>query len=220
VSKHDRDSHRGSKQEHDGGFRDLSEAAEGLAHELRRFEELATAARRLPLNTHRAIERAAKATTGAAAEQGQVDLALGALVRAITAVRERHEVNVAALVTRGEEVRRRAEEFSALHDRFAAFGEEGRQINELVQDAAAKQRDARTPEAVRAVAAAIGDVEARMSRLSDDARAFGQQAAAASITDLAEQADALRQQTSAARNKLALLRKSLLASLPDPSQLN
>ena len=66
----------------------------------------------------------------------------------------------------------------------------------------------------------IAAIEDRMGRLVDDARVLGQDAAAASSTDVAEQASAMRQQIAAARNKIGLLRKSLAASLPEPPVLN
>lgn len=210
-----------SKQEKaDGGWGDLTEAARALERELRRFEELAMAARRTSLDTHRSIERAAKATTEAAGGQQRVDMALGALVQAIAAVRERHEANAAALQARGEEIRVRADVFGALFERYSALGEEGKTLNELVQDAAARQREATTPEAIRALVALIATIEERMTHLVDSARELGQAATSASITDLAQQADSLRQQVAAARNKMGLLRKSLEPQPPDPSQLN
>ncbi len=204
----------------DAGEGDLGQAAAALQRELQRFEELAAAAGRAPLDTRKAIERAAKATTEAASGQERVDLALGGLVQAITAARERHEANAAALQARGEEIRLRAAEFAALFDRYSALGEEGASINQLVQDAAARQREATTPEGTRALVAAIVDIEERMSRLATSARELGQEATLASIADLAQQADSLRQQVAAARNKLGLLRKSLESAPPDPSQLN
>jgi chromosome segregation ATPase len=208
-----------SEEKKNGPWDDLTEAARGLAHELRRFEEGATAARRMPLDTQKAIERAAKATTETAAGQERVDLALGTVVQAIKAARERHEANAAALQTRGEEIRRRAEQFGALYERWSALGEEGRIINQLVQEAAVKQRDS-APETARELAAAILGVEERMARLIDGARDLGQAATLASITDLAEQASSLRQQVAAARNKITLLRKSLPTASPDASELN
>lgn len=221
MSKREKTEHHGNgKQERQGGFGDLTEAAQALERELSRFEELAASARKMPLHTHKAIERAARATTTAAAGQELVDLALGALVRAISAARQRHEANAATLQVRGEEIRERSEAFGKLFDRYAALGEEGRIINQLVQEAAAKQREATTPEGMREVAAAIGEVEDRMAKLVEDARAYGQAAAAESIADLTEQAESLRQQMAAARNKMGLLRRSLEAQLPDPSQLN
>ncbi len=182
-----------------------------------RFEDLTAGVRKMPLDTQKAIQRAAKTTTETASGQERVDRALGALVEAIKAVQKRHEANVAALQVRGEEIGQRAGEFSALYERFAALGDEGKRVNLRVLEAAAAQRDADTPEKIGALVATIAGVEEEMTRLVDGARELGQAATAASITDVAAQADALRQQVAAARNKMGLLRKSLSESAPGVS---
>ena len=66
----------------------------------------------------------------------------------------------------------------------------------------------------------IEGIEERMSKLVEIARALNQAATAATINDLAEQTDASRQQVAAAKNKLGLLRKNLIAQLEDASKLN
>lgn len=221
MSKHDKAGRQGGgKDEREKGWGDLSEAAFALERELNRFEELALAARRTPLDSRKGIERAAKTTTEAAAGQEGVDATLRALVSAINTARERHEANVAALQVRGEEIRSRANELGALYERYSALGEEGRVINQLVMEAAAKQREELTPELIGEIVAAIEGIEERMAALVDGARELGQAAIAVSISDVAEQADSLRQQVAAARNKVGLLRKGLQARLPDLSKLN
>ncbi|AUX24956.1 uncharacterized protein SOCEGT47_054970 [Sorangium cellulosum] len=167
----------------------------------------------MSLGTRKSIERAARATTEAAGAQQRVSAALGALIAAITAARDRHEATAAALAARGDEIRGRAEQLGALFQRFAALGEEGRRINQLVQDTAARQREAAAPEQIAAVVAALDEVEGRMARLADEARALAQAASAAGIVDLAEQADGMRQQVTAMRNKVGLLRKGMAARL-------
>jgi hypothetical protein len=200
VSKHD-----GA----DGGPGSLTEAARALERELSRFEELTAAARRGPLDRQKAIERAGKATTEAAVGQERVAQALGTLVEAVKTARDRNEAAASTLQARGEEIRLRAEAFGGLLQRWGALAEEGKIVNQLVQRAAEKQRQAITPEATRELGASIADIEEQMTRLVDGARALGQAAASASIVDLAEQADALRQQVAGARNKMGLLRQSL-----------
>jgi chromosome segregation ATPase len=193
----------------------LVEAARALERELLRFEELTAAARRGPLDRQKAIERAGKATTEAAVEQERVGQALGTLIEAIKAARDRHEATAAALQARGEEIRLRAETFGGLLEQWAALAEQGRTVNQLVQQAAEKQREATTPEAMRELSAFIAAIEEQMTGLVERARALGHAASSASIVDLAEQAEALRQQVAAARNKLGLLRKSLPVDAKD-----
>lgn len=221
MSKHDKAArHGGSKEEREKDWGGLTEAALTLERELGRFEELGAAARRTPIDTRKGIERAAKTTTEAAEGQERVNASLRALVEAITVARERHEANVAALQARGEEIRLRADQLGVLYERYSALGEEGRIINQLVQDAAAKQREATTPEGVRELVVAIEVIEERMAKLVEGARELHQASIAASISDIAEQADSLRQQVAAARNKMGLLRKGLESQVLDLSKLN
>ncbi|WP_437303749.1 hypothetical protein [Sorangium sp. So ce388] len=203
----------GGKDDHGRGEGELAEAARALERELLRFEELAESARRLSLDTRKGIERAAKSTTEAAEAQQRVSVALGSLIAAIAAARDRHEATATALAGRGEEIKRRAEQLGELFQRFAALGEEGRGINQLVQETAARQREATSPEQIGEVVAAMDEVEGRMARLADDARELAQAATAAGIVDLAEQADGMRQQVTAMRNKVGLLRKGMIARL-------
>lgn len=210
----------GGKDERDGGWGPVTEAALALERELRRFEQLTASARRVSLDTRKGLERAAMATTEAAQGQERVNGTLGALVQAITAARERHEANAAALQTRGEEIRARADVLGPLYERYAALGDESRVIHQFVQEAASLQREATTQDGIHDLMAAIQGIEERMGKLADAARELGAAAVEASVTDLAEQSDSLRQQVTAARNKIGLLKKGMLAQLPDPSKLN
>lgn len=212
MSKHEKNGRGvGGKDDQGKGGGELAEAARALERELLRFEELAESARRMSLDTRKGIERAAKSTTEAAEAQQRVSVALGSLIAAIAAARDRHEATATALAARGEEIKRRAEQLGELFQRFAALGEEGRGINLLVQETAARQREATTPEQIGEVVAAMDEVEGRMGRLADEARELARAAAAAGIADLAEQADGMRQQMTAMRNKVGLLRKGMSA---------
>jgi len=206
-----------SKHEQRDGW-ELADAARALEYELQRFEELAAAARRLPLDSQRNIAKAAKMTTEAAEGQGRVDIALGALVRSISAVRERHERNATALQTRGEEIRVRAEEYATLFTVYQALGEEGRVVNEMVQAAAGLQVGTGSSESVTALVLALAEIDERMASLIARAKDLARTATTASMTDLAGQADALKQQITAARNKVSLLKRGLEPA--DPSKLS
>ena len=221
LSKHEKAAQKpGTREDRERSFGDLADSAQALQRDLTRFEELAASAQRLPLDTRRGIERAARATTEATEVQDRVGASLGALVAAINAARERHAANAAALLARGEAIRERADELGALQERYAALGEEGKAINQLVLDAAALQREATTPAAIRELVVTLEGIEERMSKLVAVARDLAHAATAATMSDLAEQSDALKQQIAAARNKLGLLRKGLVEKLSDPTTLH
>lgn len=210
----------GSREDREDGDSDLADAALALGREIVRFEELTAAARRMPLDTRKGIERAAKTTTEAAETQQAVGMALGALVAAIGAARERHETNAAALAARGAEIESRAAQLEELFLRYATLGDEGKAINQLVQQSSARQREASTPEQIREILVTLDDVDERMARLVDGARDLVQAATAANIVDIAEQGEGMRQQIVAVRNKVGLLHRELSARIPTPSLLN
>lgn len=190
----------------------ITEAALAVEGELRKFEQLSLAARRMPIDTHRQLERAARATMEAAEGQARVKAALDALVQTIQALRERHERNLLALGERSEAIGQRASEITPLYERYAALGDESRLLNEAVKESAALAQGAKTPEQIGAFAATLEGIEGRMAKLGEDARELAREAAAAGATDLVEQAEALRQRVAAVKNKLAMLRRGLQAS--------
>jgi hypothetical protein len=188
---------------------DLGAAAAVLEGELRRFEELGEIARRLPLNSEKNLDRAARATQEAAEAQERVAAAVNALIGAITGARQRQEGHALGILERAKEIQARTVEFQDLMKRFGALGEEARGIHVLVQEAAAlKNEDGSVgTEALgrlQQVADRMGTIVATAQDVAKDAQARG-------IEDIARQADGLRQQVQSARNKLLLLQQNLVA---------
>jgi chromosome segregation ATPase len=217
VSKQKSGRERRGGTEAGDAWGDVADAAGALERELRKFEQEAAAARKMSLDTRKALERAARAAGEAAQGQERVNAALATLVQAIQTARQRHEANALALQARGEQIRQRADALAPLHERVAAIGDEGRAVNVLVQQAAAMQKDAATEEQVAALVTFIEGIEERMSKLEGAARGLGQDSAQVSAADVAEYCDSLRQQVASARNRLGLLRRGLhdlLASRP------
>ena len=213
MSKHDKARpEAASKPRQDDPWSDITEAALAVERELRKFEQLSKAACKMPIDAHRQLERAAQATMEAAQGQERVNAALGALVQTINAMRERHEGNLRALNDRGEAIRLRAAEISPLYERYAALGDEGRLLNEAVQQAASMQPGATTPEQISAFATVIEGIEVQMAKLGEDARELARDATTRGAAELAEQAEGLRQRVAAAKNKLGMLRRGLQGS--------
>src|SRR5262245_6218534 len=125
------------KGQAEGAPAPLGAAAGALEHELRRFEELAASLRRAPLNSQKAIERAAHTVSEAAACQGRLGELLRALVQAIEDSRLRQEASAVSINDRGDEIRRRGERLGELLTGYSELGEEARGINAAVHEAAA-----------------------------------------------------------------------------------
>lgn len=183
---------------------ELARAALALDEELRRFEALTGGALRAPLDSKRNLEKAAKATTDAAACQGRVSELVHAFMAALTVAREANQHAAEQLTARGAEVQARTVLYSSLYEKYAALGGEAAEISQTVARVGAEKAQ-RGHEALPELA----EIEARMSRVVDGAAELGREAKEADFEDLVAQLDSLRQQTLSARNKVKLLRQQL-----------
>jgi len=170
---------------------DLAEAALALDHELRRFDELSAAAARAKLNTEKNLERATDALTRAAESQDRINAQVQKLVAAVAAARQKQEADAAALVERAKEIAARRKEFAELLQRMSGLGAAAREVQEMLK--AGPDR--------------LDEIQERMQRVADEAAGISQAAAEKEMEDVARQADGLRQQVLAAKNKVALLAK-------------
>ena len=90
---------------------------------------------------------------------------------------------------RAEEIAGRRKEFAEVLQRMAGLGLMAKEVQE----------------ALKAGAAAVDEVQSRMQRIADEAADIGRIAQEKEMEDVARQAEGLRQQILAARNKVALL---------------
>jgi chromosome segregation ATPase len=181
---------------------DLVQATVALDEELERVERLVQSAARVPLTSRRNLEKAARTTSEAAEAQAHAGERIRALMEALTAARVRNEATVEAMQARSQEIKKRSEELTVLIRRFEAIGEEARSISSLAQQVPGEGQAAR-----------LDELEARMGAIAESARTLWQEAEGGGWSDVAHDADALRQQVLAAKNKVALLSKKV----PRPS---
>jgi len=170
---------------------DLSEAALALDHELRRFEDLAGQAAQVKLNTEKNLERATEALSRAAESQDRINAQVQKLVAAVQSARIKQESDAAALMARAEEIANRRAQFAQVLQRMGGLGHMAREVQELLKEGNFK----------------LDEVQERMQRVADDAADIGRSAVELDMEDLARQAEVLRAQVLAARNKIALLAK-------------
>lgn len=183
----------------------LTEAAAALEAELKRFEELSAAARKVPLDSEKNLGRAARALAETADSQERTAVLVRALVEAINRARDHQQQTAEVLLARAEELKAQTENLEALLGRFKTLGADAREIQALVQ-AASERGAARDIEGALAILdqarEKIDGIATRATDLATDAKAKG-------IADVEREADSLRQQLLAARNKLGLLQQGL-----------
>jgi chromosome segregation ATPase len=168
----------------------LGSAAAALEAELRRFEQLAELATRLELKSQKNLERAARAAQDAVEAQQRVSERVRALVEEIARARERQEEQAKQLGTRAEEIEARRQALEALLRRFAQLGDEAAEVNALLKEGGD-----------------IAEAEERLGRAADTAEELLRDAERDGFEDAVRQAESIRQQSLAARNKLKLLRE-------------
>jgi membrane-associated HD superfamily phosphohydrolase len=171
---------------------DLSEAALALDHELRRFEDLAAQAAKVRLNTEKSLERATDALSRAAECQDRIKGQVQKLVQAVAAARQKQESDASALMARAEEIAGRRAQFARVLQRMGGLGQMAKEVQDLLREGTGK----------------LDEVQQRMQKVADDAADIGRSAQEQDMEDLARQADVLRQQVLAAKNKVSLLAKT------------
>ncbi|GAC1520837.1 MAG: hypothetical protein NVS3B10_21990 [Polyangiales bacterium] len=182
-------------------------AATSLDAELRKFEDLAAQIKRMPLNSEKNLERAAKALQDVADSDERLGEHVRALVTAVTEVRGRQQTGAEAVHARALELELRTKVFQELLKHFGTLGTEAGNINVFVQEIAAQDRS--TPETRAQVIERLVTAQDKMLIVADGAKVLQDAASTQDFADLARSADNLRQSLLAARNKIGLLHKGL-----------
>jgi hypothetical protein len=192
----------------------LLAAAEAFDAELERFARLTEAARHGNLGSQKALERAAESLQEIADCEEQMQAQARALMAALGAAREQQEKQAALAAQRAEEVRDRTAVYGDLLKRFQTLGAEAAELNVMGQALSARKREggeATNAELARdpALASGLRDLAQRMGEVADHAQELNTAARDADFEDVARQAESLRQQLLAARNKVQLLHGSI-----------
>jgi uncharacterized protein YoxC len=189
---------------------DLTAAAEALDEQLRRFESLTEQFQKAPLNSEKSLERASKLLRDVAEQDRVLNESVSALVAAVSGARDRQQKNAEAVNEHAQYLEKRAETFKTLLERYGALGQSAAELNQRMQDFAAKRAEPQTAEKNVEVVASLEGLSERMGQVADEAQAVVKLAEEQDFADIGRQADSLRQQILSARNKLGLLRKGLV----------
>jgi chromosome segregation ATPase len=191
----------------------LLAAAQAFDAELERFGYLAESARRGPLGSQKALERAAETLKEIADCEEQMQARARALMAALGTAREQQEAQATLVSERAEEVRRRTTVYAQLLQQFQTLGQDAADLNNLGQRLSTKKRDAGATAADMAkdpeLAAGLRELSERMGAVAERAAALASAAQTSDFEDVSRQADSLRQQLLAARNKVVLLHGTL-----------
>lgn len=189
----------------------LVAAAAALDDELRAYDELAREARRIKFDSEKSLQRAIRIVQESQGRNDAIQEKLRALVAQIEEARGRQVDSLNTLLEAAKTVQARAQEHDALMARFAALGESAQRVNTLTLELSAK-RSAGASESE--ILQGLGEIQLQMASVVGEAEALAQRATEQEWPDLARQADAVRQQVLAAKNKLALAHKTVATRAP------
>jgi chromosome segregation ATPase len=189
----------------------LTSAAGALESEIKRFEELVAELGRLGVNSEKSLGRARQLLEEVAGYEQRLGTHLREFSEAMQRSQERQERAMKQALESAERIRQRHEARSQLLDRVNALGERARDINEPM---AALSADASDPENAQEVLSSVKEVSVRLDQVIEEAAALAAAAREADWVDIGRDADVLKQQLQAARNKLQLAERSAAARAP------
>lgn len=196
---------RMSKQQKDS---ELVAAAAALDEELHKFEEISERIRTAEMDSQKNLERLANYLREIAETDERLGTRVRELVGAIAAAREKQQKQSEVVAARANELQGRTQVFQSLIQKYADLGTAAANLNAQVQEAF-QARQSGTPEGEALAATRLSEINAGTGNLAAEAEKVVNAADEAGFTDIARQADSLRQQLLSARNKLNLLHQKL-----------
>ena len=195
----------------------LVEAAETFDACLRQFAALAESVRKPALDSGHDLARAAEALKAVVACEEDLQVQARTLIVALGKAREAQEAHAELVRNRALEVQARSGQYAAILGRFEAIGTEAAELNTATQNLASQRKIAN--ETLRAsdlspLLSDLGEIEDRMTGVIDSSEELANEARGASFDDLHRRTDALRQQLMAARNRIKLLKETLVKAVP------
>lgn len=177
----------------------LAAAAEALDAEVGRYEALAAGVGRERLDSEKSLRRAVQTLRDLEGSEARLGTHLESLGAALADVRRRQQEQAEAVRRRADEIGARSDRLGALLGRWQALGDGARELNQLV-----RAFDGATEHA-QSASTLLADLDERLARLTEDAAELTRAVESDGFADLARQADGLRMQLVAVRNKLRLM---------------
>jgi glutamine synthetase adenylyltransferase len=189
----------------------LVEAAAALDEELRAYDDLAAEATHAPMNSEKGLQRAIKIVQDSAGRNERIQDKLKGLVSEIELARTRQVESLNALLEAARAVETRAQQHDGMMQRFAALGESAKQVNSMTS-ALSERRQAGASESE--LLEGLNGIQIQMATVVAEAEALTTLATEQDWPEFARQADAVRQQVLAAKNKLVLAHRSMATRAP------
>ena len=171
---------------------ELVAAARAIENETRRLEDLAYALEKTKLQSEKHINRAARELQDALSQQEQLASSLRLLGLAMANMQERQQAAVSALSARAGHMQERRSRLSELMIRYAALGTKAAELLQAIS-ATLEAADKAT-----AVTSALENI----APIIDEANELAKTAREEDFTEVAHEADVLKQKFQAIKNQL------------------
>lgn len=187
---------------------ELVHAATAIEEELRRFESLAEEVRTGEMRSQKHLERMGKLLNQVADCDERLVANMRALLTVLNGWRDRQQALASEVNTRALELQERTKVYQSLMERFAALGQEAGNLSSQMQQVA-NRTQAGEPMKAEEIISSLQLVNERMTAVADSAGSLASDAQAQDFVDIARDAESLRQQLLAARNRANLLQQKL-----------
>lgn len=187
----------------------LTDAATHIEEQLSHFERLLAELAR-PISTEKALHRARVALEECSTCEEKLAGHLTEFAQAIQSIQERQQRCMELLNERANQVQARHVDRSTLIERMAQLGQRTSEVSKPIASLGDSAWEAVTPDLL----ASVGEVSTRLESAIDEAGQILSTARDADWTDLARDADSLRQQLQSVRNQLLLGQRKLASRAP------
>jgi chromosome segregation ATPase len=178
---------------------ELVAAAQTIENHQKRLEELARALQKTKLQTEKNISRAARELQDALGQQEVLAVSLRALGEAMLHMQERQQAAVNILSERAGEIQTRRTRLSELMIRYASLGSKAAELLEAMS--------ARVGQPTQGEA--VAQATKRLDAIIEEATSLSRDAREEDFTEIAHEADVLKQKFQSIRTRLSSAMKTV-----------
>jgi methyl-accepting chemotaxis protein len=186
---------------------ELVNAAMAIEEELRKFEALAEEVRTGGMRSQKHLEKMGKLLNSVADCDERMVAHMRSLLGVLNTWRDRQQTLAAEVNSRALELQERTKVYQSLMERFGTLGQEAGALSSQMQEVASRTQG--QPMQAEEIISSLQLVNEKMTQVADNAGKLASDAEAQDFTDVARDAESLRQQLLAARNRANLLQQKL-----------
>jgi methyl-accepting chemotaxis protein len=187
---------------------ELVAAATAIEEELRKFETMAEEVRSSPLRSQKQLEKMGKLLNQVADCDERMVANMRLLLGVLNKWRDRQQALATEVNSRAQELQDRTRVYQELMQRFGGLGQEAGALSTQMQEVAGMTQQGQ-PMKAEEIISSLQMVNERMTQVADNAGKLASDAEAHDFLDVSRDAESLRQQLLAARNRANLLQQKL-----------